>query len=202
MASASLPCRAGRRRRCGPRSHFLAQGLDDGGQDQALDIGPRGVVGAEAVALQGVQGAFEQGAEDGGLDIAPVGTPSVDQQVDLRLVERQGLGLWKRPPLKRRTGPAQDGGEGAAMVHVAPQVFGEGDELGRVVAHGGQKRSVKPAVLSRPTSSANRVKRQRIRKAAASSGGGRPVPGKRPGAPGGWRSSQGCCIGAGCLCTR
>ena len=78
------------------RGPFLAQGLDDGGQDQALDVGPRGVVGAEAVALQGVQGAFEQGAEDGGLHMAPVGAAGVDQQVDLRLVERQGLGLVRR----------------------------------------------------------------------------------------------------------
>ena len=78
------------------RGPFLAQGLDDGGQDQALDIGPRGVVGAELVALQRVQGALQQGAEDGGLHMAPVGPAGVDEQVDLVAVERQGLGLRRR----------------------------------------------------------------------------------------------------------
>ncbi len=47
-----------------------AQRLDDGGQDQAVDVGARGVVGAEVVAFERVEGAFEQGAEDGGLDFA------------------------------------------------------------------------------------------------------------------------------------
>ncbi len=46
-----------------------AQRLDDGGQDEALDVGARGVVGAELVALERVEGAFQQGAEDGGLDV-------------------------------------------------------------------------------------------------------------------------------------
>ena len=78
------------------RGPLLAQGLDDRGQDQALHIGPRGVVGAELVALQGVEGAFEQGAEDGGLHMAPVGLAGVDEQVDLALVERQGSGLAQR----------------------------------------------------------------------------------------------------------
>ena len=43
------------------------------GQDEALDVGAGGVVGAELVAVAGVEGAFEEGAEDGGLDLAPVG---------------------------------------------------------------------------------------------------------------------------------
>ncbi len=49
------------------------QRLDEGGQDEPFDIGAGGVVGAELVALMGVECAFEQGAEDGGLDKAPVG---------------------------------------------------------------------------------------------------------------------------------
>ena len=72
---------------------LVAQRLDDGGQDEALDIGARGVVGAELVALAGVEGAFQQGAEDGGLDIAPVGARGLDEQVDLVAVERQGRGV-------------------------------------------------------------------------------------------------------------
>jgi hypothetical protein len=52
----------------------LAQRLDDGGQHQALDVGARRVVGAELVALGGVQRTLQQGAEDGRLDLAPVGS--------------------------------------------------------------------------------------------------------------------------------
>ena len=38
---------------------FLAQGFDNGGQDEAFDIGAWVVVCAEFVALVGVEGAFE-----------------------------------------------------------------------------------------------------------------------------------------------
>ena len=61
-----------------------AQRFDDGGQHQALDVGARRVVGAERVALGGVERAFEQGAEDGRFDLLPVGAGGFDQQVDLR----------------------------------------------------------------------------------------------------------------------
>jgi hypothetical protein len=40
-------------------------------------------VGAEFVAFVGVEGAFEQGAEDGRFDLAPVVAGGVDQQLDL-----------------------------------------------------------------------------------------------------------------------
>ena len=50
-----------------------AQRLDHGGQHQPLDVGARRVVGAERVALGGVERALQQGAEDRGLDVAPVG---------------------------------------------------------------------------------------------------------------------------------
>ena len=121
------------------RGPLLAQGLDDGGQDQPFHIGPRGVVGAELVALLGVQGAFEQGAEDGGLHMAPVGLSGVDEQVDLGAVQGQGLTVREQAAVEAQHGAAQDGGEGAALVHVAPQVFGERDELGGVLPHGAQQ---------------------------------------------------------------
>ena len=121
------------------RRPFLPQGLDDGGQDQALDIGPRGVVGAELVALLGVEGPFEQGAEDGGLHMAPVGLAGVDEQVDLSLVERQRRGRRKEPTVEAQDGAAQDQGERTAGIHVPPKTLGERDELGGVVAHGAQQ---------------------------------------------------------------
>ena len=65
-----------------------AQGLDDGGQHQALDVGARGVMGAELVPLDGVQGALQQGAEDGRFDLLPVGAGGVDEQVNLVAVQR------------------------------------------------------------------------------------------------------------------
>jgi hypothetical protein len=52
---------------------FLAQRLDHRRHDEAFDVGPRGVVGAEGVAFLGIEGALEQRAEDRGLDLAPVG---------------------------------------------------------------------------------------------------------------------------------
>ena len=61
-----------------------AQGLDHRGQHEALDIGAGRVVRAQGVALNRVERAFEQGAKDGGLDLAPVALGGGDQQVNLR----------------------------------------------------------------------------------------------------------------------
>ena len=51
---------------------LAAEGLHDHGLDDQVDVGGAGVVGAELGALGGVEGALEEGAEDGGLDVAPV----------------------------------------------------------------------------------------------------------------------------------
>jgi hypothetical protein len=59
-------------------------------------------VGAELVALDGVEGAFEEGAEDGGFDVAPVGAGGFEEEVDLVAVEREDGGSSKRPPLNWR----------------------------------------------------------------------------------------------------
>lgn len=58
---------------------LVAQRVDKGGHDQAFDVGAWGVVGTEFVAFAGVEGAFQQGAEDGGLDLAPVVFGGVDE---------------------------------------------------------------------------------------------------------------------------
>jgi hypothetical protein len=60
-----------------------AQRLDHGGLHQAVDVGARRVVGAQRVALQRVERALQQGAEDGRLDLGPVGFRGFEQQGDL-----------------------------------------------------------------------------------------------------------------------
>ncbi len=103
---------------------FAAQGFHHGGQHEAFDVGARGVVGAEGVAFGGVERAFEQGAEDGGLDFAPVGAGGGEQQIDLRAVERQRISVVGRA-LEQLAVEAQHGlrqGDGeAAAVHVGPE---------------------------------------------------------------------------------
>jgi len=64
------------------------------GPDQALDVAAGRVVGAELVALAGVEGAFEQRAEDRGLDGRPVLFRGVDEIGDLVRPQRQGGGGW------------------------------------------------------------------------------------------------------------
>jgi hypothetical protein len=61
-------------------------------------------VGAEGVAFERVEGAFEQGAEDGGFDLGPVGAGGFEQQVDLVAVERQNLGLLEQLAVEARQG--------------------------------------------------------------------------------------------------
>ena len=121
----------------GERGHlnlapFGAQGLDDGGQHEALDVGARGVVGAELVALARVEGAFEQGAEDGGFDVAPVGAGGFAQQGDLVAVKRDGGGLGKQAAVEAQHVAAHDGRE-AAAVHGLPQALDHGGEGVRAV---------------------------------------------------------------------
>ena len=127
------PARCRRRRGEGGGAGVLpvgAEGLDEGGQDEALDVGARGVVGAELVALAGAEGAFEQGAEDGGLDLAPVGVAASMRRASWTLSTGSASVSAKRPPLKRRTSRWKDGGE-AAGVHRGPEGGeGGGDVLG------------------------------------------------------------------------
>jgi len=109
------------------------QGLDHGGQHQALDIGARGVVGAEGVALGGVQRALQQGAEDGGLDEAPVGTRGFAQELDLVFIQRQYAGVGKQATIEAQHAGTDGGGEGVAVVHVLPQTAHQRHEGGGVL---------------------------------------------------------------------
>ena len=67
------------------RGPLFAEGLDDRGHDQPLDIGARRVVGAQLVALDGVQGTLQERAEDRRLDVRPIGFARFDQEVKLGL---------------------------------------------------------------------------------------------------------------------
>jgi hypothetical protein len=105
-----------------------AQRLDDGGQDEAVDVGARGVMGAEVVAFKRVEGAFEQGAEDGGLDFGPVGAAGFEQEVDLVAVERQNFGIFEQLAVEARQ-PGADGDGELAFIHRLPEFGNERDEL-------------------------------------------------------------------------
>ena len=54
---------------CGPAT---AEGVHDDGLDEEEDVFGRGVMGADHGAFSGVEGALEEGAEDGGLNGGPV----------------------------------------------------------------------------------------------------------------------------------
>ncbi len=118
---------------------FVAQRFDDGGQDEAFDVGARGVVGAEGVAFGRRQGAFEQGAEDGRFDLRPVGLAGVEQEADLVAVEGDHVGLLEEFAVEARQRFAQDDGE-ATAIHLAPQCAEQRDELHGVVPQAFEQR--------------------------------------------------------------
>ena len=63
--------------------------LDDGRDDQPLDIGARRVMRAELAALVRIERLFQQRAEDRRLDLAPVMAAAAAQLADLLAGERQ-----------------------------------------------------------------------------------------------------------------
>ena len=67
----------------------LAQRLDHRRHDQALDPAPGRELGAELAPLARIERLFEEGAEDRGLDVAPVGLGGVDQEAEKLGLERQ-----------------------------------------------------------------------------------------------------------------
>ena len=105
-----------------------AEGFDDDGEDEAFDVGARGVVGAELVAFVRIKRALQQGAEDGGLDVAPIGPRGFDEERQLIVVEREGGGVVEEGAVEAEDLFAQDGGE-AAGLHAAPEFFDHGTEL-------------------------------------------------------------------------
>ncbi len=76
----------------------------------------------------GVQGAFEQGAEDGGFDIGPILMGGIDEEIELVGGEFEGLGIGEEAAVEAEEVFAEDGGE-AAFVHVLPDGHGHGGEF-------------------------------------------------------------------------
>ena len=107
----------------------LAERFDDGGDDEAFDVGARGVVGAEGGTLVLVEGAFEEGAEAGGLDVAPVGVGGFDEEAELVAVDGEGRGGFEEATVELLKLALEDGGE-AARVHGLPH---GGDGFGEVL---------------------------------------------------------------------
>ena len=105
-----------------------AQRLDDGGQDEPLDVGARGVMGAELVALGGIERALQQGAEDGGLDVLPLHGRSLDEDAELGAIERQNAGVFEEAAIKAEQLLIQDDGEVGAGLHLGEELPELGDE--------------------------------------------------------------------------
>ena len=115
----------------GRRQHRFpvgAQRLDHRRHDQAFDVFAGGVVGAEIVAVAGIEGAFQQRAEDGRFDILPVGLAGLDEQAELRFGQRKGLGFLEQAAVEAQQLLPQDGGE-AAVAHRLPEGFRQRSEL-------------------------------------------------------------------------
>ena len=114
---------------------FIAERLDDGGEDEALDVGARGVVGAELVAFVGREGAFEEGAEDGGLDVAPFEGGGFAEERELGGGDGKGLGGGKEAAVEVEELFLEEAGE-AALVHVLEEKFEHGHESAGVGLNG------------------------------------------------------------------
>ena len=109
-----------------------AEGFDDGGDDEAFDVGAGGVVGAEAAAFGLVEGLFEEGAEDGGIDLAPVVGGGLSEFADFLAAEREnGAGFEEFAVEAADLG--FDGVGEAAGIHGFPELA---DEAGEVVGGG------------------------------------------------------------------
>ena len=108
-----------------------AQRLDDGGQHEALDVGAGRELGAELVALDRVQRALEQGAEDGRLDRLPVVLRRFMQAGDLVGIQVQRGAVGEEAAVEALEGVAQDDRDaaGGAGVHLAEELRGERLEL-------------------------------------------------------------------------
>jgi hypothetical protein len=133
MASFSLPFVRQHQRGGLDMAPALAQRLDDRRQHQPLDIGARRVVRAERMALGGIEGALQQGAEDGRLDLRPVGLGRLDEQPDLVARQRQHhCGVLEQLAVEARQRCADGDGEFAG-VHRPPQLAHQRHELRRIV---------------------------------------------------------------------
>jgi len=108
-------------------------------EDEPLDVAAGRVVGSELVPLPGVEGAFEQGPEDGGLHHGPVLLGSVDEVDDLVGAQRQDGGVLEEPAVEVGNLVLDGDREVGAGSHVLPEGLKHGDEPGRFILHGLQE---------------------------------------------------------------
>ena len=80
------------------------------------------------MALDGIERTLQQRAEDGGLDIAPVGARRLDEQLELVVGERERGGALEEAAVEVAHLFAEHGGESAGL-HAAPQFLDHRDEL-------------------------------------------------------------------------
>ena len=151
-------------------SHSSRSGLDDGGADEALDVGARGVFGAEFVAFAGIERAGEQGAEDGRLDGAPIGGGGIGEHGELRGGEREGGGVFKQPAIEAGDFLEQQARRSGCRWPFPSTARRRAPGSRAGVSLTRSSRVLKPSSGSRPTSSANMVKRQRWRNPAMTCG--------------------------------
>ena len=106
---------------------LAAQGLDDGGDDEALHIGAGRVMRAEARALLRIERLFEKRAEDRRVHLAPVLPGGFAQFADLFLLQRIGGRITEELAVELLHAVLHGGGI-VATVHRLPQHFKLGRE--------------------------------------------------------------------------
>ena len=127
-------------------------------------------MGAELSALRLVERLFEQRAEDCRIDLAPIVLGRRQQLADLLAAERRTRAVSSnRPPLKWRTRASMTWLNASPSSICCPQACQRCGEVRRVRRRSSQEGREAVAAATGPTSSANIVKRQRIRKCATSS---------------------------------
>ncbi len=91
---------------------ICAEGFLQGRPQQALHVSPGGVVGAQTVALPGVQGTLQQGAEDAGIHLSPIEGGGLRQPGDLVCVQVQGQAFGEQASVEAQhlEGPPEPAG--------------------------------------------------------------------------------------------
>jgi hypothetical protein len=96
-------------------------------------------MGTEFVAVARVQGAFEESAEDGGLDVAPVLARGEAKEKELRAIDGQNGVIRKEAAVEAKKLFAKDGGVAGAGVHLLEELLQEWLETGAIVLDGFQE---------------------------------------------------------------
>lgn len=118
---------------------FLAQRLDDGGEDEALHIRTRREVGAEGVAISGIERPLQKRAEDGGLDVSPVRFGGLLQQGELEGVHGQDSVVLEEAAVEPEELFPQDDGEAGAGIHLLEEGAKHRGETFTTLRNGGEQ---------------------------------------------------------------